>query len=373
MGDERRGWVGERIKSARSSSGKRCLIGFDGTTDEILSVVDQRQTAENFRPLPTILSLGERISDAAGKSCNLELVLKQRKIGGNGPILAVALLEGHHAITYVGTLGEPGRLEPLFASLTDRCEAVYSLGPSSTTWALEFDDGKVLLGRLEAFHAITLQNILSQVAPKQWLELHERCDLFVSGNWTMLLETNLIWRTLAEEVCPQLTERPRWMFVDLADPAKRSDADLKEALSLLRKIEGKYQVVLGLNESEARRIGKVCGVAPESSEPEALQKLASEIYQKIGVSHVVIHATQFAVAADSKGCYYAEGPYCEKPLLTTGAGDNFNAGYCNGLLLGLGTEGALITGVATSGYYVSNAKSPTMEELAEFIAVWHTR
>jgi sugar/nucleoside kinase (ribokinase family) len=64
------------------------------------------------------------------------------------------------------------------------------------------------------------------------------------------------------------------------------------------------------------------------------------------------------------------GPFCEKPRLTTGAGDNFNAGYVLGLLLGLEPEEALLTGMATSGFYVRNAKSPDFAELVGFIDNW---
>ena len=47
-----------------------------------------------------------------------------------------------------------------------------------------------------------------------------------------------------------------------------------------------------------------------------------------------------------------EGPYTSNPRLTTGAGDNFNAGFCLGQLLGLSPQQCLITGTGTSGFYV---------------------
>lgn len=358
-------------------SSKKCFVGFDGTTDEILEVVDRRESPDAYEPLPTISALGKRISDAAGKSTNLELVRKKQKIGGNGPICTVALLAANHEITFVGTLGSPGEIEPLFHSMTDRCRHVFSLGPSSTTWALEFDDGKVMLGRLEAFRQITLDRLLEQIPEEELVALHEEADIVISANWTMVLETNEIWRFMANEVAPQLTDRPadhpRWMFVDLADPAKREVSDIQEALHLLGKLGEKYSVVLGLNESEAAQIGRVCGFELTGYGPDELIELAEGIRQTVGLTRVVIHAVRLAVSAEEGQSHFIEGPYCKHPALTTGAGDNFNAGYCNGLLFGLKPEEAITSGVATSGFYVRNAKSPTLKELAQFLRVWHHR
>ena len=38
--------------------------------------------------------------------------------------------------------------------------------------------------------------------------------------------------------------------------------------------------------------------------------------------------------------------------------------------MGLAPPESLTLGVATSGYYVRNAKSPTIEEIADFIDDW---
>ena len=64
------------------------------------------------------------------------------------------------------------------------------------------------------------------------------------------------------------------------------------------------------------------------------------------------------------------GPLAEKPLITTGAGDHFNAGFVTGQVLGLDPEGALTLGVCTSGHYVRTAKSPSLDDLEKFLANW---
>ena len=88
------------------------------------------------------------------------------------------------------------------------------------------------------------------------------------------------------------------------------------------------------------------------------------------VSTVVIHSTKQACASDQNGEFLVNGPYCSKPIISTGAGDHFNAGFMLGSMLDLSLEEALLLGTANSGYYVRNAFSATKEELCQFIINW---
>ena len=97
---------------------------------------------------------------------------------------------------------------------------------------------------------------------------------------------------------------------------------------------------------------------------------AREIRTRLGLYQVVIHPTRSAAVAAAEGEWFVEGPFTPKPKLTTGAGDNFNAGYCNGLLSGLDPEACLVTGVCSSGFYVRNCRSATRPELVDFIHSW---
>jgi sugar/nucleoside kinase (ribokinase family) len=85
---------------------------------------------------------------------------------------------------------------------------------------------------------------------------------------------------------------------------------------------------------------------------------------------VVIHPVKFAVSADAGGTAEATGPFTAQPLITTGAGDHFNAGFCLGRSLGLSNEQSLWAGVAASGLYVRQAKSPSVNELLDFLRAW---
>lgn len=359
----------KRIANNKSFA-SRCFIGFDGVTDEIVSAVQTRVKADQADPFLTIAAFGERILEASEKSGNIELIVKQKKIGGNGPILAEALLKGGHRITLCGTIGTKQAIEPLFASLAAQCEEAIPLGPSAHSDAIEFEDGKIILGKIAIFNELSYQTLIDSAGAAKLKEILERSELFISANWTMILHMNEIWRCLLKDIIPFLTPKKRLIYVDLADPAKRTDADLREALSLLKAMSAYFYVIQGLNEAEALRVAKTLALPPTGNKKEDLLGLASRIREKSGLQEIVIHATHFACCAHQEGSWLVDGPYTPKPVLTTGAGDNFNAGYCNAVLYGLSREEALLSGVATSGFYVRYGHSPTMEELKSFLLTW---
>ena len=79
------------IEAVGEVSNTRALVGLDGFVDEIIAVVDKRFDDGRFEPIRTIAAFGAKIVAASGESSNYELVVTQRKLGGNGPIMANAL------------------------------------------------------------------------------------------------------------------------------------------------------------------------------------------------------------------------------------------------------------------------------------------
>jgi sugar/nucleoside kinase (ribokinase family) len=138
-------------------------------------------------------------------------------------------------------------------------------------------------------------------------------------------------------------------------------------LRLISKFEKHCRVILGLNLSEGQQIGSVLGLKPCEKDGESVAAHAKKIREKLKIDTVVIHPTAFAAAADATGAMHVAGPYVEKPKITTGAGDHFNAGFCVGRLLGFDLASSLQMGVGTSGYYVRTSKSPSSKDLARFL------
>ena len=157
---------------------------------------------------------------------------------------------------FIGPIGDPHDIEPIFQNMAKRCELALTLGPSAHTNALEFENGKVLLGKLKHVMDIGWDSILKRIPKKKLASLLDQSDLFACTNWTMLPKMTDLWKKIIKEILPSLkTKNPqRILFVDLADPAKRTSSDIKEALITLKKLQSHYSVALGLNEAEAERV-----------------------------------------------------------------------------------------------------------------------
>ena len=347
----------------------RVVLGLDGFVDEILAVVDKRESATQFSRVPTIENLAARLAQAAGKSSNVELVVQLVKLGGNGPIMANALGSFGLSVTYIGNLGHP-HVHPVFQDFAKKARVISIADPGHTD-ALEFDDGKIMFGKHQTLRDVNWENLIRAVPRDELVKLVDQASLVGFLNWTMLAAMSDIWKKLLTEVCPRLKPNSqRLMFFDLADPEKRTAADIREAMELIGKFSAYFRVILGLNEKESVEVGTALGLNLGPSNPESLQKRAAELRARLGVFQVVIHPVAYAVTADAKSTAHMEGPFTHKPLITTGAGDHFNSGFCLGNLLGLDKELCLLIGVATSGYYVRTGKSPSVTELAGFLKDW---
>jgi len=92
-------------ENANRIAALKAFVGLDGFVDEIVHVVDKRQSAESFQRLATISQFAERLAGAANQSTNIELVTKITKLGGNGPIMANALASFGISVSYLGNLG----------------------------------------------------------------------------------------------------------------------------------------------------------------------------------------------------------------------------------------------------------------------------
>jgi sugar/nucleoside kinase (ribokinase family) len=353
-----------------TASSKTALVGMDGFIDKIVKPVANRYgQGPAYEPFPTIAAFGQRILDAAGKSANIELYEEYQKLGGNGPIMANALLSEGLSVQYIGALGQP--IEPVFKEFAQKTHAV-SLSPPGVTHALEFEDGKLMLGRTTPLEAITFERILEVMGEGAFHDAINRTDLVAIVNWTMIPNMTPLLEGLLTRVLPYLgpRENGRTFFFDLADPAKRSKSEIAEVLSVISRFRSYGSVTLGLNYAEACQCAEVLEVKNPGTDPEELKLAATRIRNELNLGCVVIHPRESAACATHDGAWHVEGPFCKNPKLSTGAGDNFNAGFAAAQVIGLHPESCLAVAVATSGQYVRNARSPSLRETHRFIESW---
>jgi sugar/nucleoside kinase (ribokinase family) len=357
--------LSDRIRSVRPV---KALIGFDGFIDEIVHVVDIRTDSETFTRIDSMESYAARIHSGCNLSTNLEIVVATKKLGGNGPILANALKKQSMDITYIGSVGKDA-IDPIFSDLAEGSHMIGLADPSHTD-SYEFHDGKVIVSKLQPFGEITWDRIVEVVGRERFVDILDDNTLIGMENWTMLPHMSDIWTQLLDEVVPAMktSAAGKTLFFDLADPEKRKTEDIRAALDLIgRFTKAGFRTVLGLNKKEALEIANICTDVSPGDGDLPLRPLTEELYRALSLDIIVIHPVDRACSMSRDGYECVEGPYLERPVLTTGAGDNFNAGYVTGLMNGFSLEECLLCGVYTSGYYVRKANSPDLSELSGFM------
>ncbi|HVU27622.1 MAG TPA: hypothetical protein VHG71_07785, partial [Verrucomicrobiae bacterium] len=174
------------------------FVGLDGFVDEILHVVDKRDGADSFTRLATISKFAERVAAAAGRSTNIEIVNRVTKLGGNGPIMANALANLGLKVSYLGNLGWP-QLNPVFTDFAKHAE-VYSIAEPGHTDALEFEDGKIMVGKTVSLRDVNWANVQSRFGRDKFAAKIAGADLIGFVNWTMLTQMEEIWEALLKEI-----------------------------------------------------------------------------------------------------------------------------------------------------------------------------
>lgn len=348
-------------------SGMNSVVGLDGFVDKIVTPVDKRHgLEENFQAIETLDALGSRISAAAGKSANIELFPRFDKLGGNGPIMANAHDTLGLNVRYIGALGYPA-IDPVFEEFAHKTDAISLADPGVTT-ALEFKDGKLMLGNTRSLEEIDFQRIINIAGEGAFTDMLAKAQSVSIVNWTMIPKMTSILLEIVEKIMPNLPPiDTRNFFFDLTDPAKRSSEDIREVLQVISRYQAHAEVTLGLNFNEALQVCDTLGLQTGGKEEESLCSMATEIRRKLEIACVVVHPIESAACASKDGAWWTPGPFTENPKITTGAGDHFNAGFSAARLCGFSPLTSLALATCTSGHYVRTAQSPSTSQVINLL------
>src|SRR6185295_9200106 len=168
--------------------------------------------------------------------------------------MANALSKAGVDVAYIGMLGYP-KIHPVFEPLAASARVI-SIAEPGFTDALEFEDGKVMLGKYAAVNDVTWNNVLERVGKAKLKKLVDESALIGIVNWTMLPYMTYLWAKLHAQFLKKAghPHRDKLFFADLCDPAKRSAEDLNKAMKVLSAMQRDVTVILGLNLSEAVQV-----------------------------------------------------------------------------------------------------------------------
>jgi hypothetical protein len=343
------------------------VAGFDGFVDTIVHVVSERRSPTEYTRLLTLQEFAQRVLAASGgRNMNIEMVTHLTKIGGNGPILSYALAHFGIQVSYIGSLGWP-KPHPVFDDFAKRVKT-YSIGEPGYSEAIEFTDGKLICGRQQSVSEISWQSILNGLSLDELSELVKQAGLIAFLDWGIIFSMTEIMNEFLHQIGEHLPGPRKPIFIDTADPTKRSEADIRRFVEILPRLADKFEVYLGFNLRESTYIARVLGLKePAANSPLDVLAYSKELRELLRIDGVVIHWSRYAAGNDSDSAACVEAPFTDNPKISTGAGDHFNGGFCLGRLLRGDMNANIQLGIATSGYYVRQAHSPTLTQLIEFV------
>jgi len=345
---------------------KKVSIGFDGFVDYIIHPVKTRQDENNCTYFPTIDQFGEKITSLAGRSGNVELIIKSTDFGGCGPHYANGLANMGVGCTCVGAMGYPEK-NSVF-NLNPNCKTV-SISEPGYSYVFEFEDGKIIMSDVEKISKLRWNDLIERVSVDELVAYFDDADIITLVNWSYLVHFHEIYEKFLEIIMPKLSKKDRKIYIDIADCAKRQPEEIKAALKMFGKYSEFAPTYLGLNKSEAMVMHSIlCEGEYKGSLP-----IARAIKEFSGIGTVVIHPVDSSAAVYDDGEVEVSGIVCENPKKTTGGGDNFNSGFCAGLLAGLDVKSCLISGMTTSYLYVKNGGCNSFDAIAEQMKMYDDR
>lgn len=350
------------LQGEKRLADSKVLVGFDGFID-ILEKPIVKTTQKQVQYFRTIEEFGDYLSSHRGVSCSVEMQTISRKFGGNAPHLSNALSKLGASVDCVGTFGKK-ETDPVFSDFSFR---LYSFDDAARSTALEFSDGKVMLG--ERVDKELDWDAVERCTAEAGIEnLIRNADLMALVNWSEIGYSYDLWKKVLEYDQVNLNKESdevswqkarRWVLFDLCDISRKPKEEVLRVLELIREFSASRRTVLSLNRNETGLIRNIMGTG---SDQDTAQKLREE-YK---IHKVIVHGQDENLIVSKKAVYRHRNSRVTDPAVLTGAGDNFNGACCAAILLGLREEDWLWFASKYAEEYVKNGISPTLDDMKCF-------
>jgi hypothetical protein len=349
----------------RLLTGKKVTAGFDGFIDAIIKIIKKKQSQKTSL-FTTIKEFGNYIIEKEGTSFSLELEEQHKKLGGNMPIMANALGQMGVPVNCLGALGYP-QPDPIFKNLSSNCK-LFSFADPGISTAYEFNDGKILLAQMGELNNADWKTIKEKIGLDTIITLYKESNLICLLNWSEIDASTDIWKGLLKDVLPKYKpDKKQIVFFDLSDCSKRTPQSINEALDLIQRFANYTKVILSLNKNEAHIIYQ--SLYNRKSKKE-LFSIGNKLLKKLTIDTLVLHSSKEAMAFSNSEQVKVDSFFTPEPKISTGAGDNFNAGFCAGQLLELDLESSVILANAVSGCYIRKGISPRLPDIVDFLKIF---
>ncbi|HQQ88859.1 MAG TPA: PfkB family carbohydrate kinase [Oscillospiraceae bacterium] len=338
----------------------RALVGFDGYLDRLVRL-KKSQTEELF--YSTIGEFAEFIHNKQGISSDIAFHTVSERLGGNAPLMALALAEKGFQTTCIGAMGWP-EPDKHFARLCEKAKVI-SVCDYAPSFNMEFQDGKLMFGEGEKLDGIDWARIKEAAGLEELARTFEEADVFGYTNWSSLSKSADILGGILSEILPRMAPRPegckRLAFFDLADPSAKTGEQFRELFDAIRGLRKRYTVAVGLNRKEFLAVyNSWFGRA----EREFSERLVEELCADFPADEVAVHVPDGSYAVEiGKGYGFVPVERVEDPVLTTGAGDNYNSGYCLGAALDLPAADCALLGNLSGRFLVKTGSPASAEDL----------
>lgn len=333
---------------------KKVLLGFDGSVD--YSVRPIRTAGKTNQYFATIADFGNYISSKAGLSCSIQNELIKCQAGGNAVFMAQSLKRLGYDVFLAGLLGE-GERSAAFLALERMGIELCSYGDSRFCECYEFDDGKIMISHQASDMPAPFEKLCDAMGPK--LSLFHDADLVAMLNWGEIRWMDQVWDIASEYLCEGTNKSAdKYVFFDPADLSCRSSDEVKHMLDSIKKASRSRRCILSINENEAVCLSN--SAFHGRGEEDLLKCLVEGRY----VDEAVVHTLHHTVAYDGACLIHEAVDHVEKPLISTGAGDHFNGGYCGALLCGSSLQNRVRAANRSAYHYLTTGTQAGPEILA---------
>lgn len=345
---------------SNSLSQLSAIAGFDGFVDSIVRPIACGDSRNPMRYFENITEFSGFLSDRAGKSCSVELSEFARKPGGNAPIFANALGTLGVSTACIGAFGYP-EIENVFNDVSPNCRIIPVAKPGICT-ALEFADGKVMLALNGEINDMTWQMISQRVGIDSLIHEFQKAKLIGLFNWSETPMANDIWKGILREILPKI-DRNKVVIFDFSDCARHKTEEISCMLDTVKAFGGYSSTIISMNENEFSAVRTALYIKDDVP----ISECGDRIRQRLNSKYLVLHFHDETMGFSEEGVVEFKTLLIENAAISTGAGDNFNAGLCYGILAGFTLMDSIVAASMTSSFYVAHGRSPDISELIIFM------